>query len=102
MFKIQDLYVSLSSEDQALGWRGPFTRTATTVKSTAECVYLQKIGKLKAYLVRALAVVDGLEEETEQSEKPQTVAEVEMLEEKLRGAIDELRARKVELESEAA
>jgi hypothetical protein len=99
MIKFKDLYVTLTRDDlqpDDIVVRDPQERTA---KTTTNCVGGQ-LEHLKNYLVRALALAVRIEDEVD--EGPQTVAEVEMLEEKLRGALDELRARKAELESEAA
>ncbi len=52
---------------------------------------------LKEYLKAALEQAAKPAEATRKATKPQTVAEVEMLEEKLRAALEELRDRKAEL-----
>jgi hypothetical protein len=96
--KFRELYVALTPDDQLDEklWRVPIL---PATKTTTNCLGGQ-IEHLKNYLVRALALAVRLEQEVD--EGPQTVAEVEMLEEKLKGALEELRARKAELEREAA
>jgi len=100
-FNFKDLYVSLSGDQDRLeGYRGPQGRTGLTARSTQECTYLHQVDKLKAYLVQALAVAVDLENKVDVA--PRSVAEIEMLEERLRAAMEELRIRKAELENEAA
>ncbi len=58
------------------------------------------LGELKAQLKQQLAAVEEQEKATAESLKPQTVAEVDDLQAKLQGAMDELKARRVELEKQ--
>jgi hypothetical protein len=84
--------------------RTPWT-TATMHTETIQHTVplgLQPLGSLKKYLNAALQEVDGREKTMEESLKPQSVAAVEMLEEKLSEALDELRARKTELRKKPA
>ena len=70
--------------------------------NTAANEVTKTYGSLKEYLRAALEQVETRENVTQEGQKPQTVAEIEMLEEKLTGALDELRARKAKLQNEAA
>ena len=59
----------------------------------------QELAAVKEQLRRALAEVEAREKATAERMQPQTVEEVEQLEEKLTEALDELRQRKKELKS---
>jgi len=113
MFKFKDLYVSLGQEISAdcplcsflgttaccLGASGPphwLTPTLTGTLNTP--VLTGSFGSLKAYLKAALEIEEAREKAMQENQKPQTVEEVEMLERKLKGALEELRARKAELQ----
>lgn len=102
MVRWKDLYYSLESSAQDVDetHRGPFTRTAKA--TTPGCGMVFATGQLRDYLLSALAVVKTLEQDEEESQKPKTVAEVEILEERLIRALEELRVRKAQLEQEAA
>lgn len=56
--------------------------------------------ELKAQLKQQLAAVEEQEKATAESLKPQTVAEADDLQAKLQGAMDELKARRAELEKQ--
>jgi len=58
------------------------------------------LGELKAQLQQQLAAVEEQEKATAESLKPQTVAEVDDLQAKLQGAMDELKTRRAELEKQ--
>jgi hypothetical protein len=58
------------------------------------------LGELKAQLQQQLAAVEEQEKATAESMRPQTVAEVDDLQAKLQGAMDELKARRAELEKQ--
>jgi hypothetical protein len=58
------------------------------------------LGELKAQLQQQLAAIEEQEKATAESLKPQTVAEVDDLQAKLQGAMDELKARRAELEKQ--
>ena len=62
----------------------------------------QQFGSLKEQLKFALEAAEAQEKAAAESLKPQTVADVEMLEKKLTEALDELRARKAELQKKPA
>src|ERR1700679_3398037 len=55
---------------------------------------VQPYGSLKEYLKTALAAEEAREKALDESQKPQSVGEVEALEEKLKGALQELSVRK--------
>ncbi len=102
MIKFKDLYVSLAPADQNSDERlkGIFQ---PAVNSTAGCPWILK--GLKDDLMRALSAVKALEKQ--ETPRPKVVSElkisdVEMLEGKLRGALDELHARKAKLKNKAA
>jgi hypothetical protein len=99
MFRYKDLYISLASPDDEIGL-GVGPEKHDVKKSTPNCAVIRQVGNLKEYLVKALAITVEIEKELE--EHPRTVAEVELLEEKLKEALDDLRARKMELEKKAA
>jgi hypothetical protein len=61
---------------------------------------LTALVELKAQLKKQLAAVEEHEKATEESLKPQTVAEVDDLHAKLQAAMEELKARRVELEKQ--
>jgi hypothetical protein len=63
---------------------------------------VQQGASLKEQLQAALQQVEAQEKTTEESLKPQSVADVEMLEKKLNEALDELRVRKTELQKKPA
>jgi hypothetical protein len=56
------------------------------------------LAALKAQLKQQLAAIEEREKATNESMKPQTVAEVDDLQKKLQGAMEELKARRTELE----
>jgi len=58
------------------------------------------LGELKAQLQQQLAAIDEQEKATAESMRPQTVAEVDDLQAKLQGAMDELKTRRAELEKQ--
>lgn len=70
--------------------------------NTAANEVTQTYGSLKEYLKAALEQVEAREDVTQAGQKPQTVAELEVLEAKLTGALDEVRARRAKLQNEAA
>jgi acyl-CoA thioesterase len=57
----------------------------------------ENLATLKAQLQQALAQVEAQERVMEEGQKPQTVEETEVLEQKLAEALEELRAHKDEL-----
>jgi hypothetical protein len=59
---------------------------------------VQQAGSLKEQLKAALQAAEAQEKATEEGLKPQSVADVEMLEKKLNEALDELKVRKTELQ----
>lgn len=62
-----------------------------------EIVQPEDLAALKAQLQRALANIEEQEKALEERDRPQTLEQVEALEEKLKGALEELAARKAEL-----
>jgi hypothetical protein len=60
----------------------------------------ESLAILRAQLQLSLAKVDNVEIVQTEQLKPRTLAEVELLEQKLTAALDELRVRKAELETE--
>jgi hypothetical protein len=91
MIKFKDLYVSLDQGQDFIHHPG--------IGTTSSCG--KKIQELKNYLKEALEITESFEQEAEEQEL-KTVAEIEMLEEKLKAALDELRARRANLAHEAA
>ncbi len=61
---------------------------------------LATLAELKAQLKQQLAAVEEQEKATAESLKPQTVAEVDDLQAKLQEAMEELKARRAELEKQ--
>ncbi|WP_125484011.1 hypothetical protein [Edaphobacter aggregans] len=61
---------------------------------------IANLAALKAQLKQQLAAVEEQEKSVGESLKPQTVAEVDDLQAKLQGAIEELKARRAELEKQ--
>lgn len=62
----------------------------------------ENLATLKAQLQQALAQVEGQERAMEESQKPQTVEEAEVLEQKLVEALEELRQHREELRRRSA
>jgi hypothetical protein len=60
-------------------------------------VNLQTLGALKAQLREALRATETAEKTLAEQMSPQSVEEVEALEKKLQGALEELKARKAQL-----
>ena len=60
----------------------------------------QQLAALKAQLQQALSRVEAQERAIEEQMRPQTLGDVEILEQKLVEALEELRARKAELRGE--
>jgi hypothetical protein len=56
---------------------------------------------LKDQLKQQLAAVEKQQSATEESLRPQTVAQVDALQKKLEAALDELKARRTELEQKS-
>ena len=125
MFKINDLYVSLGSprgiSDPGQGggacYNPPQGQPPIVVGTTDGCTTGHLVitfhgtpglgggetfgfggfDSLKGFLKAAIEKADFGKETTADIQKPQTLADVEMLEGKLKGALDELGARKTEL-----
>ena len=62
----------------------------------------QQAGSLKEQLQAALQAAEAQEKATEESLKPQSVVDVDMLEKKLNEVLDELNVRKSELQKKPA
>jgi hypothetical protein len=62
----------------------------------------ETLAALKEQLRQALAQVEAQERAVEESLRPQSVAEVEQLEQKMKAALEELRVRKEELQKKAS
>jgi hypothetical protein len=60
--------------------------------------YLEDLSVLKAELMATLTRVEERERLVEESLRPQSLDEVQHLEEKLAGALEDLRARRIEIE----
>jgi hypothetical protein len=90
------------STDCSAGCFGPPVFSPWTIGGTPIYGFgaVQPYGSLKEYLKSALAAEEAREKALEESQKPQTVSEVEMLEEKLKGALQELSIRKTELQQQ--
>jgi hypothetical protein len=59
------------------------------------------LAALKDQLKQQLAAVEKQQSATEESLRPQTVAQVDALQKKLEAALDELKARRTELEQKS-
>jgi DNA repair exonuclease SbcCD ATPase subunit len=61
---------------------------------------LETLALLKAHLTRQLSDLDKQETAMKQALQPQTVAEVDQLQQELQGALDELKSRRAVLEQQ--
>ncbi len=102
MIKFKDLYVCLAppGKEKAETRLPGIPPVLPIINSTDGCIW--GIGHLKEFLAASLNIAESLENEAGPGPEPQTVAEIEVLEEKLKGALEELRIRKAELKNEAA
>jgi hypothetical protein len=83
--------VTLTCPGSLITDTGPILQTIPQLSGLA-------LGNLKEQLKQALEAAEKQQAVEAEALKPQTVADVEMLESKLTGALEELRARKAELQ----
>ena len=123
-FKIKDLMITVLPAGSMLGNIGTIGPCEPCTKHCTECsictctqctqncthsakdfndlVYPPDLALLKERLKIALAEVEARERVVEESLRPKTLADVELLEQKLTAALEELRATKERLTREAS
>lgn len=118
-FKVKDLMISILPERQT-GVVPPFiaddcggTCTCTNSCTGNSCAVTkeifvdpedfvqQQLAVLKTRLLQALAQIEAQERAVEEQQRPQTLADVELLEQRMVEALEELRSRKEKLKGAA-